>query len=50
MNECWGFLKNGFIKVFDVEPVEGQLSREDRQVTLRLKRRNTVLPTGPSRV
>jgi hypothetical protein len=30
MSECWGFLKNGFINVFDVEFVEGQLSREYR--------------------
>ena len=38
MNECWGFLKNGFIKVFDVERVEGQLSREERQLALKLKK------------
>ncbi len=34
MNECWGFLKDGFINIFDVELVEGYLSREERQLTL----------------
>jgi lipoate-protein ligase A len=38
MSECWGFLKDGFIKVFDVERVEGQLSREERQLALKLEK------------
>ena len=49
MSECWGFLKDGFINVFDVGLVEGQLSRECRQLALKLKRKNTVLLTGGSR-
>jgi lipoate-protein ligase A len=38
MNECWGFLKDVFINVFDVELVEVQLSREERQLALKLKK------------
>ena len=40
MSECWGFLKDGFIKVFDVEHVEGQMSREERQLALKLEKEN----------
>ena len=38
MSECWDFLKDDFINVFDVELVEGQQSREERQLTLKLKK------------